>query len=241
MREIRLDIPKGFGNVLASQIETAAQSAISSTLMATKSHWESIAQRKLTTTRADYILGLNSDNSVEFPDSFSGVLTLRGKWPNMLEEGFSAFDQKSGFGKSQRRKQKDDGGWYLTIPFRHRTPDTAGSAVGGQAMPGDIYSQARALRGGQSLTGTEDAYPAQTSWKGYEHKSGIYENMSRVRKKYDKATQSQYMTFRRVSDKSDPDSWWHPGFQGINAVDEAEKFATETFNKVFSYNIKNMG
>src|SRR5690606_24474977 len=100
MREIRLDIPTGFSGVLASQIEMAAQSAISSTLMATKSYWEQLAQQRLRTTRADYILGLNADNSVEFPDAYTGVLTLRGKFPNMLEEGFSAFDQKEGFSKS---------------------------------------------------------------------------------------------------------------------------------------------
>lgn len=241
MREIRLDIPKGFGNVLASQIEMAAQSAISGTMMATKSHWEQIAQQRLTTTRADYILGLNADNSVEFPDSYTGVLTLRGKWPNMLEEGFPAYDQKRGFGASDKVRRKKDGGWYLTIPFRHRTPDTSGSAVGGQSMPTDIYSQARALRGGQSLTGTETNYPAQTSWTGYQHKAGIYENMKRVRKQYDNTTQSQYMTFRRVSDKSDPESWWHPGFQGINAIDEVEDFARRTFNQVFNFNLRNLG
>jgi hypothetical protein len=184
------------------------------------------------------MLGLNADNSMEFPDSFTGVLTLRGKWPNMLEEGFSAFDQKNGFMNSKHIKRKKDGGWYLTIPFRHRTPGTAGSAVGGQAMPDDIYAQARALKGGEKLTGTETNYPPQTSWKGYEHKSGIYEGMKRITKTYNIATQNMYMTFRRVSDKSDPDSWWHPGFPGIRALDVVEPFARSTFQQVLNRSIK---
>lgn len=238
MTEIRIDIPTGFAGVLASQVENAAKAAISTTMMATKSHWESTVQKRLTTTRADYLLGLNADNSMEFPDSYTGVLTLRGKWPNMLEEGFPAYDMKTGFGNSGRRTQKKDGGWFLTVPFRHRTPGTAGSAVGGSAMPDDIYSQARALRGGQKLKGTETSYPPQTSWKGYEHKSGIYENMKKVTKTYDKATQNQYMTFRRVSDKSDPSSWWHPGFTGVKAIDIVEPFARDTFQKVLNRNIK---
>lgn len=239
MREIRIDIPKGISNVLASQIESAAQASISSTLIATKAKWEQIAQQRLTTTRADYLLGLNADNSLEFPDSFTGVLTLRGKWPNMLETGFSPFDQKTGFQRSSHIKAKKNGGWYMTIPFRHRTPDTAGSSVGGSSMPDDIYSQARALRGGEKLTGTEKNYPARTSWNGYQHKSGIYENIKKVTKTYDKATQNQYYSFRRVSDKSDPQSWWHPGFAGIHAIQEVEPYARRIFQQVFNLNIKN--
>lgn len=237
-REIRIEMPKGWSGVLASQIEGAARLAVSSTLMATKSYWEQEAQKRLTTTRNDYLLGLSADNSVEFPDSFTGVLTLRGKWPNMLEEGFPSYDMKTGFQNGKRVKQKKDGGWFMTVPFRHRTPDTSGSAVGGKAMPEDIYAKARVLAGGQRLTGTEKEYPARTSHTGYQHKNGIYEGMKKVTKTYDKATQNQYYSFRRVSDKSDPSSWWHPGFPGIKAIDVVESYAEKTFKQVLPYNIK---
>jgi len=233
MREVRIDIPKGFSGVLASQLESAAQAAVSSTLMASKSKWEQTVQQRLTTTRADYLLGLNADNSMEFPDSFTGILTLRGKWANMLESGFPAYDMKTNFENSKRVKYNAEGGWYLTIPFRQRTPGTAGSGVGGSAMPDDIYAQARKLRGGTRLTGTETQYPAQTSWTGYQHKSGIYEGIKKVTKKYDNATQNQYMSFRRVGQNSDPQSWWHPGFPGIKAIDVVEPYAKSTFEKVF--------
>jgi len=238
MREINIKMPTGWSGVLASQVENAARAAISTTMMVTKSHWEQIAQKRLTTTRADYMLGLNADNSVEFPDSYTGVLTLRGKWPNMLETGYAPYDMKTGFMGSSKKTLKKDGGWFLTIPFRHRTPGTSGSAAGGSSMPSDIYSQARVLRGGQKLTGTETNYPPKTSWTGYEHKSGIYENMKKVTKTYEKAKQNQYMTFRRVSDDSDPSSWWHPGFPGIKAVDVVEPFAKRTFQQVLNRNIK---
>lgn len=238
MREIRFEVPKGFSNVLASQIESVAAASISSTLMATKSKWEQVAQQRLTTTRNDYLLGLNADNSMSFPDAFTGVLILRGKWPNMLESGFQAFDMKDGFKNGPRVKHKKDGGWYQTIPFRHRTPGTTGSAVGGKAMPDDIYAQARALRGQERLRGTEQKYPPQKSWTGYQHKNGIYEGMVKNTKKYDKAIQNTYFTFRRVSDKSDPSSWHHPGFPGIKAIEVVEPWARDTFTKVFNANIK---
>lgn len=238
MREIAIEIPKGFSDVLASQVKNAASAAVSSTLMATKSHWEQVAQQRLNTTRNDYILGLNADNSVQMPDGFTGVLTLRGKWPNMLETGFARFDQKPGFMNSKRKKLDGNGNWYVTVPFRHRTPGTAGSAVGGSAMPEDIYAKARVLANNDRLRGTEKEYPKRTSFTGYQHKAGIYEGMKKITKQYESTSQNQYMTFRRVSEKSDPQSWWHPGFVGIKAIDVVEPFAKDTFRKVLNYNIK---
>lgn len=239
MKEVRVQIPDGFSNVLANQIEAAAISSVSATMIASKNKWESIAANKLHTTRADYLLGLNAEDSLEFPDAFTGVLTLRGKWPNKLEKGFGAYDIKDVLKNSPKVKHTKDGGWYITVPFRHRTPGTSGSAAGGQAMPGDIYSRARVLAANTGrLTGTEQQYPPRRSWTGYQHKSGIFEGMKRNVKKYDKAIQSTYVTFRRVSNNSDPDSWWHPGFVGVQAVDDVERFAEETFGKVIRANLK---
>lgn len=238
MREIKIEIPKGFSNILASQIQQASSASVSATLMATKSYWEQVAQQRLVTTRNDYLLGLNANDSMEV-GAMGGSLTLRGKWANMLESGFPAFDMKDGFQKSKRVVKKNGDGWYLTIPFRHRTPGTVGSAVRGKEMPTDIYAQARLLLGnGQRLRGTETQYPPQVSWTGYQHKSGFYENMVRNEKIYDKAIQSTYFTFRRVSDKSDPESWKHPGFPGIKAIDTVEPWARATFQKVFNANLK---
>lgn len=237
--DINIQFPSGFSNVLNNQIQAAASASISSTLMAAKSKWEQIAQTKLNSTRADYLLGLNADNSITFPDAFTGVLTLRGKWPNMLETGFPAYDMKAGFMGSKYVKHNKDGGWYLTIPMRHRSPNSTGSAVGGSPMPADIYAQARQLRGNTGrLTGTETNYPAQTSWTGYQHKNGIYEGMVKNTKQYNKTKQNTYFTFRRVSDKSDPQSWWHPGFEGVKALPEVITFTQDTFNKVFQDYIK---
>lgn len=238
MIKIEIKLPDRLVRNITPNIQQAIQMSVSQTLMATKSHWESIAQRKLTTTRADYLMGLSADGSVSFPDPFTGILTLKGKWANMLESGFPPYDMKTGFQNGPRVKQKKDGGWYTTIPFRHRTPNTTGSAVGGKAMPDDIYAQARVLRAGTRLKGTEANYPARTSWTGYQHKNGIYEGMVKNQKAYDKAIQSTYFTFRRVSDKSDRQSWWHPGFSGVKAIHSVEPFARSTFDNVLKYNLK---
>lgn len=54
----------------------------------------------------------------------------------------------------------------------------------------------------------------------YEHKSPIFEGMVKTSKQYEKANQSMYNTFRRVSSNSDDNSWIH---QGITAYNLAEK------------------
>jgi hypothetical protein len=47
----------------------------------------------------------------------------------------------------------------------------------------------------------------------YKHKSSIYEGMIRVTQFYEQVAQQHYLTFRRVSDNSDDNSWWHSGLK----------------------------
>ena len=45
------------------------------------------------------------------------------------------------------------------------------------------------------------------------------------------ATQSQYMTWRTMSDNSDPGSWWHPGFEENPILDHVEEKAYEVLEE----------
>lgn len=138
---------------------------------------------------------------------------------------------KIGFSKSDRKIQKQNGGWYLTIPLRHSTP---GSFMYGSPMPKDVHSQAKKLPAGGSLS-----FPGagDVSWNGYQRKNKTYDGLTRIVKSYQKATQSQYMTFRRVSDKSDAASWWHPGFKGTKIAEELMPFAEKTFMDILTTNL----
>lgn len=238
--QFTLETPTGWGDVLANQIQSAVSQAIRDTTDIVKLEWEQTARKKLKTTYLDYYTALNRPDSVEFPDPFTAVITLRGKWANMLETGFPAFDMKKGFERSERAKRTKNGGWYLTIPFRHLTPNAMG-VNGGQPMPTDIYKQARQLRQGERLTGTEMYYPPRTSWNGYQHKNGIYENMVRYEKYYSqsRARQGTYYTFRRVSNNSDPQAFWHPGYEGVHAMEHIRPFAEQWLNTTLTYYLVN--
>lgn len=87
----------------------------------------------------------------------------------------------------------------------------------------DIHYKGNVLpaQRGQRLTGFKShgrevkvIKPSQSGGKirTYKWKTGRYEGMIRQEKEYGAAIQSEYTTFRRVSDNSDPSSWIHPGF-----------------------------
>lgn len=229
-------------NDIQATLDQAVHSAIQASLAIIRDRWQQEAQNKLNSTRPLYLQGLNFD-SVIYPDGddMSGAVQLKGKLPNMIESGYGTFDIKIGFSKSSRKIAKKDGGWYLTIPFRHSTP---GSFMYGNPMPKDIYGVAKKLNGyvkGQTGAGRiSQPGVGDVSWKGYQRKNKTYDGMVRIVKSYQKATQSQYMTFRRVSDKSDPNSWWHPGYPGIKIASSLESFAEKTFVDILKYNIGNL-
>lgn len=219
---------------LSAKISGAIQDSITTTLAIVKDRWQTEVQQKLNSSRPLYLMGLDF-NSVVYPygnNAFCGAVELHGKLPNMLETGFSSFDMKVGFSKSSKAIQKKGGGWYLTIPLRHSTP---GSFMYGSPMSKSIYSQAKKLGNREHLS-----FPGagNTSWTGYRHKNKIHDGLTRIIKNYNNTSQSQYITWRRVSDKSDPKSWMHPGYAGIKVAEKLGPFANDTFSKLLEYNIK---
>lgn len=236
MTQITVDLSNfNISNRLIPAFNIAVQGAIQTSLSVIKDKWQYEAQSKLNSTRTAYLLGLDFD-SIQYPyegDLFSGAVVLMGKFPNMLEKGFPSYDMKKGFSASPKAHSKKGGGWYLTIPIRHGTPDTF---MWGKPMPKDIYSEAKKLGHGQrlSIKGGEGQ-----SWSGYQHKHNIYDGLTRIVKEYSKGTkQSQYYTFRRVSDKSDPMSWMHPGYPGVHIADSLKGYSERVFKDSLQANIQ---
>ena len=104
----------------------------------------------------------------------------------------------------------------------------------GSPMPKDVYGVAKQLNNGEHLS-----YPGvgDVSWKGYQRKHKKYDGLTRIIKSYQKTNQSQYITFRRVSDNSDPNSWWHPGFSGVKIAQGLMPYASKTFVDILTNNI----
>lgn len=237
---IKLD-DLGFYDKLSPAIVGAVESSIQTSLALIKDRWQTEAQNKLLTTRPDYLMGLQF-NSIQMPfdEPLTGAVVLLGDLPNAIEVGYNSFDMKPGFSKSPRITRKDNGGWFLTIPFRHMTP---GAFMYGNSMPKDVYGVAKNLNPYQSGNGnTRLKWGAKgdASWNGYQHKSNKYNGMVRIVKSYQNSSQSQYMTFRRVSDTSDPNSWHHPGYAGAHIAEKIQPYAKKTFVDILSNNLKNI-
>ncbi len=178
--------------------------------------------------RNAYADSIRSASELDMPHSGRFVrLILATHWiAENTEHGYPAWDMKPMLLSGPKSRLNKKGERYNVIPFRHGTTDKGGEHF--KPMPVDIYEQAKELRAttaagirklaqGDRLRGTEAAYPPQTkritkrdgTVATYTHKRGIYEGM--IRLQGDGAKGSQYLTFRVVSDNSDPNSWYHPG------------------------------
>ncbi len=207
-------------------------------------NWRQEADGTLNSTRNLY------KNGIQKPEinATTAVIELIGRLANMIESGAPAFDMKPGFQNSPKIKQKKNGGWYLTIPFRQAAATSLGeNEAFSNIMPRQVYNIAKDLKAtvsrpngtviyGGSLS--KDSLPkkfqkpstreaitdtdnGKVLYGAYQHKSSIYAGIVKTKKLYQKASQSQYFSFRRVSDASDPLSWIHPGFIAANLSDKA--------------------
>lgn len=152
-----------------------------------------------------------------------------------LENGRGPFDMKPALLAGPKSRINKKGQRYNIIPFRHGASSLSLPNSNFRPMPQDIYQQARELKAsarrgngmqwGGKLTGTENRHPAgQNPTLGYQHKAGRYEGMVRIEKQYARTTQGKYMTFRVVSENSDPLSWHHPGYEPHHIAEGVAKF-----------------
>ena len=187
------------------------------------------AGQELKQTKQDYQRAIY----IEKPDNTSVIIGLSGWLANAVEKGLGPFDMKEGFRYSSKVKLKPAGGWYMTIPFRHGIPTTIGeSSIFANIMPGKVYEVAKQkLKDRRSQLTIKDlppefqlknvrpeVYNSNTGQKfgPYQHKASIYEGMKNI----GGVGHSQYVTFRRVSDMSDPLSWIHTGIVAHNLFEK---------------------
>lgn len=217
-------------NLSVEQTDLLAATVLDEVTTSFAKKWSEVAGESLTKTRSEYQKSIY----IEKIDNYNIIVGLNGMLPNMIEQGAEPFDMKEGFEKSSKRKVKKNGGWYLTIPFRFATPtSTATSAVFSSVMPSAVYQVAKQLGRNESLKvktlplqfQIPSTRPSVPKFGEYTHKSSIYEGMQ---KKQDDKGRSQYTTFRRVSDLSDPNAWIHTG---ITAHNLARK-ALDSFNLI---------
>lgn len=177
---------------------------------------------KVNTVSGEYVRSIQ--DGLRFLDDYTGEVFTTSPHASIIEDGQDPHDMKPGLLSSPKAKVNKEGKRWITVPFRHGVPGT----VGMPSMPTNVHQQARKLgfsRRNNALisffTGrkykwdgrlSEDAQGQRSHIKphtgaGYTWKSGQYSGMVRM----GKPGHTQYLTFRRVSENSDPRSWQHPG------------------------------
>lgn len=208
--------------------------------------------------RALYADSIVTDNMIVGQGSVAQrVLTVK-QIARDLENGKGKWDMKEML-LSGPKARHGKNGRYNIIPFRHGTSDNPNSWF--KKMPNDIYKQARQLKEtrtettkvavagkhmrqvlgdhiqqhkktlqwGGRLTGTEATHPkGANAATGQGHKAGKYEGMTKNGAK----GQTQYMTFRVVSDSSPTGSWWHPGYQAHHIAQGVADFCRPAVEKM---------
>jgi hypothetical protein len=89
--------------------------------------------------------------------------------------------------------------------------------------PGGILQRGDRLPAGMAplLRGPDPSHPDPRMRRG--HRTDIYAGMIKERHTYEKATQTQYMTFRTISTRVQ-NGWIHPGIQAHNLADKVKAF-----------------
>lgn len=177
-----------------------------------------IARTRLKNFRAEYVSSVKSEGDSVF---------LTNDLAYKIEEGSNPYDIKQS--NFSNKKKKKGGGWYVDIPFRHSSPRSSGRGSGfSTSIPTEVYNalKNKIKEGGEARLNQKDLPSGFDSpitrtgvgaYGDYTHKDPIYEGLVRTGNPF----QRKYYTFRRISDKSDPNSWIHPGFKPMNLMDQA--------------------
>lgn len=186
--------------------------------------WNDIVNQNLHGTRSEYKKAM----FVEYPDENSVVIGLTPRESQlalMIEDGSPSFDEKIGFKNSDKAKNKGTHKWYLTIPFRWATSEAvAESSVFANQMPKPIQQLVKV----STRPIVENDLPAEfkglgsNPTSGYVHKYNVFHGLKRIdASSTTKEKRGQYMSFRRVSENSDPDAFIHPGFKAKRFMEQA--------------------
>lgn len=239
---------------LAYEVQQELDQAIKDTANAAYATIVAKAQADLNSTRADYLKGL----SFEELGNNTYLITLEGDWANALEKGFSGFDIREWMLSSEKVVQvgtRTGQKWVQTgasgqkfahVPFEHRphskAPKTSDLAQAIKKL--QTHNRSGRLQKFTSIFKDDAGKPLEgrvasiKKVKDFPQLDGItkYQKIYKNESTGKQSVQSVYMTFRTVSEAAE--SWRHPGFEGLRAFDEAEKWVEEQIDTIIMTLIK---
>ena len=260
--------------VLAMLSEAAVQEVLQDLAAAARAEWIRLAMDEFKTTRQDYVAGIQPVVYSQGKATITLLGQLPNMLEEGMDE-VDLHDTLLGANvptvpMGERGKHESaDGGYYRAIPFRHATPGAKAGAVGremGSAYSGHeavrdaaklgrkVYNAAKKLDPTRSKPGGPTTFggrlPAGIAPKLREgprgHATDIYAGMIRAQKTYEKATQSQYVTFRTIAvgpggEPKGSSPWIRPATPGKFLAKKVNAFVAEIAPKAFSAYVESAG
>lgn len=198
--------------------------------------WKNLIDKELKSSRNEYLRGIFIER-VNPTEIIFGLSNRESSLPLSIEEGHEPWDEKPFLLGSLKAKRTKDGKPFLTVPFRHATPQAIAEAgIFSSIMPQDVYQLAKnspmplkrsQLPESQQIPGVrKEINVPGLKVPEYIHKAAKYEGLVRVEaSSSENENRGQYMTFRRVSDNSDPNSWFNGGIIAKRLMDRALEIA----------------
>lgn len=179
-----------------------------------------IASASLVTSRLDYI------KSMDFQDLGNLFIISIGEPGLHFEDGFESFDQKQGLLNGPRSKVSASGHRYNIVPFSHKGATSKESERRGKAYVSELKNTIKKMKQldpPKEIRDRSGRVIGRIVAKAPKDIEGVTSGMVKIEKDYSKKKQSSYLTFRGVSENSDPSDWIHPGYKGLKAFEAVEK------------------
>jgi len=222
---------------LKPAVEKATKMAMPRVAALIIDHASSEADRRLNTMAAEFKAALHQPDAITVTDT--GIeIRLTTQLARSLELGGSSFDIKAKMLTHAKHFSKD-GAPYIDVPFQHAASAGASRmsalppAVRAAMTHAVATAKATAIKAGASKSEAAAQtvrLKQRTPGKVFErtlvvggktlttrvaHKRGIHDDLIRTAVAGAGRAVTKHSTIRRISSKSSPTSWWHPGFKGV--------------------------
>jgi len=215
---VKISVPKG----LRLKVQQSMKRALTALAMVAHDRVTTLAQERLTSSAQDFIHAV----STPVVNDRSFTIKLNTRLAAMQEQGRKPFDMKV---MLKGRK-------FVDVPFRHGVPGS--TALRPMSKPDYAVMRAAAkAQGGGSIVRGPKRMPSGigSSHTGYTHAASRTGSMLRLTKTYRGSSSStSYMTFRRMSARSNPASWIHPGFKPLGIFTTVSKEMKKLAPKVIA-------
>lgn len=231
---------------IAPAVEEEINGAIADIAFATHAFIISKAQAELNSTRQDYLKGIEF---IELGDN-SYLIGLNGSWANQLEDGYGPYNMQERLLASKKIVDVGtragqpwvqigkEGQKYAHVPFEKKPFSKAGGA---SELAQSIQQMTATNMKGRKQKITSifkdlEGNPLQGKVATARSGNPMLDQLVKYQKSTKNAetgkvsTSSVYMNYRTISELGE--TWMHPGWSGLHALDEAEKYAEEQIDKI---------